>query len=76
MKAIKHTLTERWYAFENARNAAMEDPSVNLYADLHSGQTGLVYEDNRARKVRHRNNKLLGMGCLTHCAGKSTPGRS
>ena len=32
MKAIKHTLTERWYAWDNARYAAMEDEEVNLYA--------------------------------------------
>lgn len=32
MKAIRHTLTERWYAWDNARYAAMEDPEVNLYA--------------------------------------------
>ena len=31
-KAIKHVLTERWYAWDNARYAAMDDPEVNLYA--------------------------------------------
>ena len=38
MKAIKHTLTERWYAWENARWAAMEDPAIDLYADEEQGQ--------------------------------------
>ena len=35
-KAIKRALTERWYAWENARVAAMEDPEIDLYA----GQAG------------------------------------
>ncbi|KAI0020564.1 MRP-L47-domain-containing protein [Xylariomycetidae sp. FL0641] len=30
MKAIKHTLTERWYAWEDARSLAMSDPEVDL----------------------------------------------
>jgi large subunit ribosomal protein L47 len=38
MKAIKHTLTERWYAWENARSAAMEDEEVDLYADPEKGE--------------------------------------
>lgn len=45
MKAIKHTLTERWYAWENARWAAMEDPSIDLYADEASGQQ--VYDKSK-----------------------------
>lgn len=42
MKAIKHTLTERWYAWENARVAAMEDEEVNLYADLEKGEPAYI----------------------------------
>lgn len=30
MRAIKHTLTERWYAWENARVEAVVDPEVDL----------------------------------------------
>ncbi|OJD37499.1 50s ribosomal protein l4 [Diplodia corticola] len=30
MRAIKHTLTERWYAWENAREVAASDEEVNL----------------------------------------------
>ncbi|KAK7728199.1 54S ribosomal protein L4 mitochondrial [Botryosphaeria dothidea] len=30
MRAIKHTLTERWYAWENARQEAVNDPEVDL----------------------------------------------
>ena len=37
-KAIKHVLTERWYAWDNARYAAMEDSEVNLYADPDRGE--------------------------------------
>ena len=32
MKRIKHTLTERWYAWENARAVAQNDPEVHLSA--------------------------------------------
>jgi large subunit ribosomal protein L47 len=39
MKSIKHTLTERWYAWENARQAAMEDQEVNLYANANRGES-------------------------------------
>jgi hypothetical protein len=30
-RAIKHVLTERWYAWEDARLLAESDGSVNLY---------------------------------------------
>lgn len=30
MQAIKHVLTERFYAWEDARKLAMEDPEINL----------------------------------------------
>lgn len=39
MSAIKTVLTERWYAWENARVEAMEDPEVDLYADPEQGQS-------------------------------------
>lgn len=42
MKRIKHTLTERWYMWENARQAAMEDEEVDLYADSEKGQLAYV----------------------------------
>lgn len=38
MKGIKHVLTERWYAWENARVSAMEDEEVDLYADVEKGE--------------------------------------
>ena len=37
-KNIKFVLTERFYAWENARVAAMDDPEVNLYADPDKGE--------------------------------------
>jgi len=37
-KAIRHVLTERWYAWDNARWAAMEDPEVNLSANPELGE--------------------------------------
>ena len=36
MKAIKKTLTERWYAWEDARKIAERDPEIDLGADLES----------------------------------------
>lgn len=30
MRAIKHALTERWYAWEDARRVAQDDEEVNL----------------------------------------------
>ena len=41
-KAIQHVLTERWYTWENARFAAMEDPEVNLYADPDKGDEAYI----------------------------------
>lgn len=50
MKAIKHTLTERWYAWDNARVEAMNDDEINMYADLDNGEPAFLprndeYED-------------------------------
>lgn len=33
MQRIRFVLTERWYAWEDARWAAMEDPSIDMYAE-------------------------------------------
>lgn len=33
MQRIKFTLTERWYAWEDARWDAMADPAVDMYAE-------------------------------------------
>lgn len=33
MKRIKFVLTERWYAWEDARWDAMADPSIDMYAE-------------------------------------------
>ena len=38
MKAVRATLLERWYSWENARSAAMDDKEVNLYADPSKGE--------------------------------------
>lgn len=37
-KAIKICLTERWYSWEEARVAAMEDEEIDLFADTEFGQ--------------------------------------
>ncbi|WPG99484.1 Putative ribosomal protein L47 [Acrodontium crateriforme] len=36
---IKLVLTERYYAWENARYAAMDDPEINMYANLEKGES-------------------------------------
>ena len=38
MRSIRQALTERWYTWENARVAAMEDEEINLYADPEKGE--------------------------------------
>ena len=42
MKNIKICLTERWYSWEEARVAAMEDEEVDLYADPRKGQSAYL----------------------------------
>ncbi|KXS99598.1 hypothetical protein AC578_2228 [Pseudocercospora eumusae] len=42
MKNIKYVLTERWYSWENARVAAMQDPEINMYADLDAGEAAYL----------------------------------
>lgn len=37
-RAIKHTLTERWYAWQEARKEAVQDPEVNLKANTSKGE--------------------------------------
>ncbi|QIX00933.1 hypothetical protein AMS68_006450 [Peltaster fructicola] len=58
-KAIKHALTERWYQFESARELAMGDPEINLYANHENGEPAYLpsqgdvfesIEDASARK--------------------------
>ncbi|KAK5138422.1 hypothetical protein LTR08_000008 [Meristemomyces frigidus] len=42
MKSVKHCLTERWYTWENARVAGMEDVEVDLTADLDRGEKAFL----------------------------------
>ena len=37
-RAIKHALTERWYAWEEARKVAKNDPEVDLEANVLNGE--------------------------------------
>lgn len=58
MKAIKTVLTTRWYAWEDARVAAMEDEEVNLYADPDKGQPaympkGTTEDEDEVSKLPH-----------------------
>ncbi|KAK4548158.1 hypothetical protein LTR36_010027 [Oleoguttula mirabilis] len=42
MKGVRHCLTERWYAWENARVAGMEDGEVDLYAEVERGEAAYL----------------------------------
>ncbi|KAL8710628.1 MAG: hypothetical protein Q9220_004852 [cf. Caloplaca sp. 1 TL-2023] len=44
-KAIKHALTERYYAFEEARRVAVNDPEVNLDAEPGTQAYTPIYSD-------------------------------
>jgi large subunit ribosomal protein L47 len=46
MKSIKHTLTERWYTWDNARNEAMLDEEINMYADVDNGEIAYLRKDD------------------------------
>ena len=39
MKAIKHALTERWYAWEDARRVAQADDTVDMAQDPDVGSS-------------------------------------
>ncbi|KAJ3576677.1 hypothetical protein NPX13_g3625 [Xylaria arbuscula] len=54
MKSIKHTLTERWYLWEDARTLAETDPDIDL-ANLKTPYTpGSYYEsDNALETTNH-----------------------
>lgn len=56
MRAIKHTLTERWYAWENARQEAMSDAEIDL-----SGN-GPAYSPAVEVRVAHAPNESCADG--------------
>lgn len=45
-KNIKICLTQRWYSWEEARVAAMEDEEVDLYADPDKGESAYLPKEN------------------------------
>lgn len=70
MKAIKHTLTERWYAWDNARVEAMNDDEINMYADLDNGEPAFLPRNDEYE---------VGVSLLCLLASTSTnlnPGRT
>ncbi|CZT19491.1 related to 54S ribosomal protein L4, mitochondrial [Ramularia collo-cygni] len=46
MKAIKHTLTERWYTWDSARSEAMLDEEINMYADVDNGEIAYLRKED------------------------------
>lgn len=61
MKAIKGVLTTRWYAWESARVAAMEDEEVDLYADPEKGQPAYL------PKPMEEADEVSSLFCAAHC---------
>ena len=57
MRAIKHTLTERWYVWEDARKLAQDDPEIVLSEYGH----GPIYRPDvvRIQKTREHSCALL-----------------
>jgi len=52
-KNIKICLTERWYSWEEARVAAMEDDEVDLYADPDKGQPAYLPKELTEVRLQH-----------------------
>ena len=50
-KAIKHALTERYYAFEDARRVAVTDPEVDLEAEPGTQAYTPNYSDVSAENI-------------------------
>lgn len=48
MRAIQHTLTERWYLWEDARKLAEKDPEIDLNNEQHPFTPQDVYEHESA----------------------------
>jgi len=63
MRAIKHTLTERYYAWEDALELAESDPEVDLsgegaaYTPMEYLEEYSVYEDESAGEAEDRQTK-------------------
>ncbi|KAL8868060.1 MAG: hypothetical protein Q9174_005246, partial [Haloplaca sp. 1 TL-2023] len=53
-KAIKHALTERYYAFEEARRVAVADPEVDLNAEPGTQAYTPIYSDDSALEPEYR----------------------
>lgn len=58
-KAIKLCLTERWYSWEEARIAAMEDEEVDLYADTEKGQPAYIPKEYIEVRIEGRRVKRV-----------------
>ncbi|CAL8580614.1 54S ribosomal protein L4 mitochondrial [Xanthoria parietina] len=52
-KAIKHALTERYYAFEDARRVAVADPEVDLEAEPGTQAYTPIYSDEAALEPQY-----------------------
>jgi hypothetical protein len=63
-QAIKICLTERWYSWEEARIAAMEDEEVDLYADTENGQSAYIPKEQievRRKELRTNTNAFANI---------------
>ena len=66
MKSIKHVLTERWYAWENARQTAMEDQEVNLYANADKGESAYQPKEPELDSLPEGDPQISGEGISTY----------
>lgn len=83
-QCIKHVLTERWYAWENAWKVAHEDPEVDLTAEpgtsaykpvLHEVPTSRSDQTKIILLIRNLRNKLRGKRPLMQPWGQVEVGR-
>ncbi|MCJ1244924.1 54S ribosomal protein L4 mitochondrial [Trapelia coarctata] len=58
-RAIKHALTERWYAHEEARKIARDDPEVNLKGEPAYTPTEFEYESAKEEQTEGEPGKEL-----------------
>ncbi|KAF2217870.1 hypothetical protein CERZMDRAFT_104345 [Cercospora zeae-maydis SCOH1-5] len=70
MKCIKRVLTTRWYAWENAREAAMQDEEINMYADLDAGELAYLPKEEEHSE---ENSDALSQAELPPPDGSSRP---
>ncbi|KAM0718413.1 hypothetical protein Q7P37_005483 [Cladosporium fusiforme] len=60
-KNIKICLTQRWYSWEEARVAAMEDEEIDLYADADKGQSAYLPKEHSQDAFEESSNEASSL---------------